>query len=604
LNYPVICGILAKVVTQEEGMMKKPLPPPYTAPKPHLTISNSRQNVENPLGSISREALSIVLGFASLQDCIKLSLTCKTLYLKSQANLLRKFQGEKKSQLGIVNLSYLADALDLDPHLSQHGFNFPQLSRVLTRGRFLLDSLVTTDPNVGWKLLSVDGRSKAVEEILDDKLFTTFDNYGNCFLSYHAAGDHVGYIERTLRSHPELAKGRLDKIARMAALGGGIRTLKFLKSKLNYNLATVYTASSGDYNDETLLTLAVQGGDEATINFLEEQSIAKDVGVNLARIASLYGHVKLYTRYSREIDPLDEQLDETELLDNASELAQNAVRTGNLDPALALIAKYKIVPRALAAFVIQGGDRKVFWHFINNGLFSLTTRFANNATVEHLLAEEGHLTLLQEVLNDPRATNGLDALDEHNKSILHYCAMGGHYDIYCFVSRLAERKKIFLRLNDDFGNNPALSAAREGRVWFLKRLNQTEAGKKLIHQKDNYGATILNIGTHCGDPNFLQMIIEELNIDVRSLSNRGYMAVHDLACLAIERKPYYWKSVVFILENYGPDMLDAPMDGTSSLREFIIEFNAEKYIPDPLLAPNAADIFYAKKRGEAALRLA
>ena len=329
---------------------------------------------------------------------------------------------------------------------------------------------------------------------------------------------------------------------------------------------------------ETLLHVAALGGNKATVDFLKQaqHGIDRRVDMNLARVASGGGHWALYEELAEEDNPLED-------IDVATEIAQDAVRFGNLALACRVIEENKLDPKTLALDVINGGDPTTYRYAMKEGWFTLKDTFERGATVQHLLARQGHFDLLIDLLNNDQERNAVYALDDYKQTLLHYAAVGGHWNIYCYLLKHYYQNKA-LPL-DRHGNTVACSAARAGSVWFLKHLFYSEGGPELVQMRDIHGESILFDAAHQCDSNLLIIIIEEFHIDVKSVDKSGNTVLHVLAKLA-ENDPTYWDPFEDIVRRYPDEgLLDIPNEHEPSktVRQIIEEAEEEVDAPKHLL---------------------
>jgi hypothetical protein len=312
------------------------------------------------------------------------------------------------------------------------------------------------------------------------------------------------------------------------------------------------------------------------VDFLKEEQHGIDhrVDMNLARVASGGGHWALYEELAEEDNPLED-------IDVATEIAQDAVRFGNLALACRVIEENKLDPKTLALDVINGGDPKTYRYAIKEGWFTLKDTFERGATVQHLLARQGHFDLLIDLLNNDQERNAVYALDDYEQSLLHYAAVGGHWNIYCYLQRQP------LDLHE---STIAHCAAAGGSVWFLKQLFKSENGPELINLRDKHGATILHHAANCGEPSILFMIIEEFGIDVTAKDNWGRTVLHRLAELA-ENDFTIWDAVVDLVQRYPEKKLaDIPDINGKSVRQLFAEWKSKVNFQEDLFTPdNSAD---------------
>lgn len=554
--------------------------------KQPLEISVKPDNDANGFIKLGRDVHSHIIetGGLSAKDVVSLSTACTSLWVKNQAAIFRFFLRHSKSHLNNEAFAYLPDMIELDSNLSKFNLNYRYLAAVLNSALPVLTCFLKTDLGAACKFAAICGKKSAVEEILGDKITGPIDQRGHGIASFYSLGGQLECLEDFYKRWPKIFIHYIDAIAQMAALGGHIHILQYLKIEHHYDLKKKFPRANGTH-DETLLSSAVKGGHAVMIDFLEKEGVCPSIGINLAVIAAAFGHWNLYHRLILVEDPFSGYLDTEELEDNALIIASNAFRSGNLEQGLALMKQYRLDPKILFVHVIEGGHSKVFWHFINNGLVGLTDRFKNDATVEHLIAEFGHVSLFKEVLRDPRPKNGVLAVDAQKKSTLHYAAKGGHYIMYAFLIPFFGNAL----QKDDEGNTVAHTAAASGSVWFIKRLMLTETGRIMMkgkYAKNNNGETVLHSAARFGDSNLLFMIIEDKNcgIDLFSSDDDGFMVFHRLASLAISKRSY-WITLRDLVVKYGHELMDinAVDAQNTNVRVIMNAFHAEEYFPDSTL---------------------
>lgn len=564
-------------------MKKQPPDQGTLALKPALDIPIRSDNNNNSLVNLGRDVHSHLMGFLGLKGAVRLSMSCTSLWVKNQGALFRLFLRENQSTLNNDAFAYLAEAMELDEYFSKFQLDFTRLTHVLTTVLPVLGYLIRNDLRVAPKFAALCGKRNVVEEILGDKVTESIDRSNHRVASYYSAGDQFECLVDFSKRWPEDFLYYMDAIAQMAAMGGSIRILEYLKNKPhNYDLKKVYKVS--EFHEETLLTWAVRGAKNEMIDFLLREGLSPTRGVQLALVAASFGHWKLYKRFDDIDSPLSAYLDEQEVRENALFIAGRALRSGNLDYGLTLMKQYDLDAKELFNDVLEGGHPNVFWHFINNNLILLTDKFENDATIEHLLSQHGHLGLLKEVINDPRPKNGIHAVDTEGMTVLHYAGKGGHFIVYDYC-----RGDVNPLQKDNNGNTPAHIAAECGSVWFLKRLMLTETGRIMMtgkSAKNNEGETVLHCAAKFGDPNLLCMLIDDkkCGLDMYSEDNVDFTVFHRLAMLAL-MKPDLWDTVVELILKYGPELMDlgAGEPGGTTVRMIMEACNAQKYFPYSLL---------------------
>lgn len=564
--------------------ISKPTKPLPRNPKA-LALTNS--NIANSSYiQLGRDVHSVVLdNCPTIRDAVNLASCCFTLWSKSQGTLFNRLLREAHNRSDVSGLGYLADMIEFNPTLRQHGINYQHLATILTRARTLVDTTIRTDPYCAWKIAAMCGLKHLVRQLLGSEIVTKMDQYGRGVLAYYALGGQLACIKAFIEEHGlpiPLDLNTLSVLARMAAIGGHIHVLEYLRDIHGFKLNHIYEGRQ----EETLLRAAVIGGDKNTVDFLKraEHEIDRDVDINLAFIASGCGHWALYEEFAEENNPVDN-------VDDAKVIASDAVRHGNLKLAIELLEKYSgedgIDPKTLALDVINGGDPTTFRYALEKGWFKLTDTFDRGASVEHLLARQGHIDLLKAVLNDKKALKAIDplvkgqkqkatcVLDDFLQTPFHYAASGGQWNI-------CRNKSIPL---DFHGNTIAHCAARAGSVWFLKHLFNSENGPALIQQRDNNGGSILHDAAHACESNILIMIIEEFNIDVKSADRWGNTVLHILAKLAVNDLTY-WDVIADIVARYPHErLLDIPTTDpeAKTVRQLIAEGGEEVGFPEHLL---------------------
>jgi ankyrin repeat protein len=548
-----------------------------------------------PLLDLNIDAHYELMSALPLKVAVKLSMTSATMWAKSQPTLFYRALQESRSDRLMDGFCYLMDVISLSPELKDYPFNYEHLAKVLSRVGSMLDPMFKTDPRSAWKIALVLDDDELLDKLLGEDIDITYDSYGRGVMDYQA---RIGNLPGLKRSMARFHNGpgrypfvhsfhdEYGSLPCMAAIGGHVHILKYLKKDLGYDLTRVFHHSDGR-PDQTLLAWASNGGSIPTVEFLEAEFEAKGVdpylvGRHLAVDAMELGNERVYYRHilARPEISAEETL----------QIGRYAVRNGNLLLAAHLIPEEKMPQLALD--VILGGNIKIFWHYVDKGWLSLDQRFEHGLTIEHLLAQQGHLTLVKQILKRKGPLGCVYLCDDDGRSLLHHAALGGHRHTYSWLMNEFYRNRPLP--TDRRGHTIAHTAAQAGNAWFLRYLYN--ANPTLLAQNDDHDNTILHHAAYSSDVNLHLMIIEEFHFDVRAINKFGNMPVHILALKARE-KSIYWNAVMVILNKFGRDMLDIPGEGGVTIRELIKQSNAEEHINEiaPGLLESNPPMIYQRK---------
>lgn len=582
--------------------------PLRTAPNyPDITSWNLQESSFLGLG---RDVHGVMIENApTLRDAVNLARSCFTIWSKSQGAIFTKLLREAHQYHGIDSLNYLIDMLEFNPVLRREGINYRHLANILTRARTLLSSTIRVDPYCAWKIAAICGLKNLVRSLLGPKVSTMTDPYGRGVLFYYALGGHLELIKEFIQENPHCLDNpqTLGNLARAAAIGGHIPVLLYLRDQHGFLLNHVFPALSDNDLPETLLTAAVSGGDVDTVKFLqrEEHGIDRNVGMNLALIASDHGQWHLYDDLAKENDPLQNENETLILQDELAHsdeflnksiaviVAQDAARYGQFDRVLSLLMTYNIPPEKIVMDILNGGNPKLFWYALDKKWFSLEDRFENGATVQHILARQGHLELLKAVLRDERALKANHpqdqesdkpkaayVLDDNNQSLLHYAAAGGQWKVYSYLRSTSYKNKE--NPQDAFGSTVAHCAAGGGAVWFLKKLYESESGPEIVSLKDNNDGTVLHDAANSGKAEILRMIIDDFKIDPKSRDAYGRTVLHILAEMA-KSEMWIWESIKTLLQCYpNENLADVEDNSGMTVRQIFDEWKTQEDISGEL----------------------
>lgn len=556
--------------------------------------------------SLGKDLHGLLISKMPLKDGVSLARTCHTLWDKTQPALLMKLLEEALSQRVVDGFCYLVDILELSPIFQRTCLNYSHLSKVLCRAAPLLDIMLKSDPSAAWKIAALSGMENIVLELLGKKMATTIDHYGYGVMAYYVLGGQLECLQRFLRRyHPPLNQKcytaqdieKFDpyySLAVMASISGNIPLLEYLRDVLKYDLKKIFHAEKAPLHTETLLSAAFMGGDKATVEFLLTEGIDWRIGRDLCLFAAEFGHWKLVQWFE------DEYGDQREIPVDAMLFAQYLCKTGNVSLLTEHLELFGMTRWHCREFVARGGHPEIFWEFVDSYDLSLDETFtvfkgevsinpfnigetistSNEASLLHLLALEGHLSLLKTVLKDERLTDTVYVLDSYKQSLLHYAAKGGHWNVYSYlVKRYYRNQPLPL---DKYGRNVAHAAASAGSAWFLRRLFQVSPA--LFTPVDSEGNSILHSATQPGDPLLLIMIIEEFGIDILATNNANQTVV-DILVDAARDKRHYWNTLALLVDEY-PHLLEIRLATGISLREAIIAQRTEEYFTNELMNPS------------------
>jgi hypothetical protein len=562
------------------------------------------KNKSNDFIGLGKDLHGLIMGNLSIPDRQNLARTCRFFW-----NTSKELFWELQKEAGF---NYLADVIRSNPILRKYSFGYKHLSALSVIVKTQLISTFRTDPDCAWKIASICGLEEhIIQQCLGDLDIRSFrDTNGRGVMYYYALGGQLERLKRFIDTHYpnfKLEKDDLDSMLSMAAAGGGsITVLTYLRDTLGYSLDKIYTFEDGSKG--TLLTCAVTSGDQATVEFVEQSGADPAVGPNLTVLASNMGHWAIYDYYRAKEDPF---ADKTRAKEFAEMITCNALRTGNTLVASTVSRQFNVEFQAMKEVVLLGGNRSTFWWFVHNGWLSLQDTFGNDAsTVQHLLAQYGHLDLLKEVLKHPKSVKtevrvldkkgqevkkmrAFAVKDRFGRSLLHYAAAGGQTKTYDFLLPIfCQHQSLLPKLYtggapalpiDDLGRTVAHSAAAAESIWFLMHLYQSEGGVELVHQLDNSGASPLHeaAASPYAKPNILLWMIENLHFDVLATTTKGQTIVHLLAESAIsERNMNNWDAVEAIVEKYPEaELLDKEALDGSTFRSMIAEENCKETLP-------------------------
>lgn len=417
-------------------------------------MQDSGENSEDFFVILHKGAHRHLLNFLSLEESIAVLMTCVALHEKYKMLILEKLIEKARTQRIPPDLLLIYDAIKLSGlHL-----DYSHIARIMSCARPLLSTILKHDVDCAWKLFAICGLNS--------------DVYHREAMDYYALGGQLECLQKHIQQlQIPFRQPRDDperNLARMAAIGGHCKILQYLKNVLSYDLHKTFPVATKEDDDATLLTFAAQNGQSVTIDFLLEIGLDPLIGKNLAQIAAANGHWELYDKLSLHRFPIADN-------DDALSIAKDAMRTGNLELAKKIIRQNKLDVKKLRYAAIEGGHASTFWYLVEIKCLSVRMRFTGRVAIEHILAREGHLALLIQVLDCKKRKGVADsiyAVDEEKKSVLHYSAEGGHRTIYNYLLRNSEPAKF--NLIDNKGHSVAEIAAQARSVWMLQHLQNTD----------------------------------------------------------------------------------------------------------------------------------
>jgi len=409
------------------------------------------KNSDNFFVMLKQDAHRYLLDFLSLEDSIAVLMTCIALRENYKILILEKLVAKARTQRIPPDLLLIYDAVTL----SGLNFDYTHIARIMSCARPLLPTILKHDTDCAWKLLAICGLNNAVHHPED--------------ICYYALGGQLELLQKhTQKPFHQPTDDPDQNLARVAAIGGHKKVLEYLENDLKYDLHKIFPAATQEDDDATLLTFAAQNGQTVTIDFLLKIKLNPLIGKNLAQIAAHNGYWKLYDQLSLHRLPIADK-------DDALNIAKDAMRTGNLALAKKIIRQNALDVKKLRYAAIEGGHASPFWYLVEIKCLSVKTRFTGRVAIEHILAREGHLALLIQVLHYKKSkgdANSVYAVDEDNKSVLHYVAEGGHGIVYDYLIKHFEPAKF--NLLDKTGCSVAQIAAQARSVWMVQHLQNTD----------------------------------------------------------------------------------------------------------------------------------
>ena len=210
-------------------------------------------NAQSDFIRVGRDVHSIMQKHTqSIRDCVSLTSCCYALWSKCQTGLFNRVLQEAHNRSDVNGLGYLADMIAFNPILREHGINYQHLVTILTRANTLLDTMIKTDPYCAWKIAAVCGLKDLVKKLLGPEMATKVDPYGRGVLAYYALGGQLDCIKQCIEEHGltiPLDLNTLSVLARLAAIGGQIHVLEYLRDTHGFKLNHIYPATSEEGHD-------------------------------------------------------------------------------------------------------------------------------------------------------------------------------------------------------------------------------------------------------------------------------------------------------------------------------------------------------------------
>ncbi len=368
-----------------------------------------RESSEHPFVTLLRVMHCHLLTLLPLKDSTHLAMTCFSLWTKYKVFIWETLPQIAHTQRVDPNLFRIVDAIKF----SGLPLDYSHLAKILSCAGPIVQTILQDAPNRSWKIAAICGLDHPdIANAPHDDVMASYALGGQLICLQKHIQDYCTPFD--LNTHdPE------RKLAKMAATGGHIKILEYLRDLPSYDL----------WKEQKLLALATHNGQSATIEFLLPIATTPNNEVNLSQLATERGHWLLSDTLALQRLPIANT-------DDAKIMAKNTCKNGNLKFALSLIKQHSINTRELRESVVEGGHANVFWHFIKHKWLTLRSKFDGGKSIEHILAQSGHLALLKKVLHlkNKAAPNDIFALDDENKSVLDYAAAGKQSHVSLFLT--------------------------------------------------------------------------------------------------------------------------------------------------------------------------
>lgn len=584
----------------------KPAPKPGDPPRNSKSsqVKSTTQTQQEPLVLFSKAQRLIFNELPEIKDCVNLSLSCHTLWSSGLPHLFDRMLLQVCGAGRHNRLRYLSELIELNPALKSKNLNYRHLATILYRAQFLLDVLIKSDPNSAWKFAAICGAEGLVFELLGDSKYPEIDPVGTEILGCYSLGGQLECLKHALDRNETIDAVTFKVMLLMATVGIQNHIVTYLREDPRFECVRSVKISLSSVCPEyftliktlvinVLITKEFIGilNDEKSEVFVVNELglIIPNISVGpLLRLANDYYKV-CFVDFKKSRDFHDEE--------EALLLAQSAARNRNPALVIDMVTNYNIDPKLLVYDILVGGDPDLFEYALDHPWFTLVDTFKEGLTVQHVLAREGHLNLLKRVLRDPNAVKSPPhfpddqkpkaayVLDDLRQSLLHLAAEGGQTEVFFYLYHQFFRCKY--ALNDtnftDIGHTVAHSAARAGMMCFLRKLYDSRIYPELFQMKNYQDECLLFTAAHRLDANFLILIIEEFNLDVKRTDCRGNTVAHILASFAADN-PSCWYVIEKLVERYPEHLLlDIPNEKGLTVRELILNAGGAAIFSEHLL---------------------
>lgn len=519
---------------------------------------------------LGRDMHGYVMRFLSLKDQIHLSMTCSTLRRNARAQLYQS----------TIGLPYLTDVIHHSPIFKRVKLSYENIAHIIRCAGPFLQNMIDSDSQCAWKLLALCGLEQELKDELKEQFYTIEDCFGYSVAEYFALGGQLECMRRFLAYRfPNFVQAQHDPDHRLtctAAQGGHKHVLECLQKDYGYSLTASITGVSLQTPKFTLLSFALQSGNDATIEFLLSEGAKPAECENPAMRAAQFGNWRWYEYFNKIQRAVTDKK-------AAIELAGYMAKYGKLDELDIIIKQYSIETSLLVKSAFEMNNDKIINQFLERGWLDYAMRTADDISVLHMIANLGHLDLLISVLEDPRCPYNVKTLDKEGRACIHYAALGGkwalteyllkNYYLDCEVPTTAK------------GQNLAHLAAINGHVWYLKYLHKKHP--EYFTQSDNEGASVLHSACYQLNTDVIRFLIDELGADLDAENNNQQTPLQYLV-LIIQLKDLndyssLWQAAANIVHHYQRyDLLDQEDAFGETMQNIIDDSNVTAlFLPAP-----------------------
>ena len=456
---------------------------------------------------------------------------------------------------GLQHLDVL-DTIFVDtPEFFEYDFDIPQLMRTLHSKKH---ALARMSPNGlgAWQLAGIMGRSQQLDRVYGEDLKIISDEDGNDLADYLIVGGFKKEAIARILTNNSAFSVTDDPIyyhPEAACLSGQIDILDELCRRFQYDIK--YVTKKGN---RTLLHSAVEGGQREMVAWLIAKGVDPRIGDNLAVLAAEKGFWKIFDDLyppNPESKPLVNPFDTVE---NQRRVAFAAIKSNMLEQALAYMKQFSIDPkhgreeeRGFFHAAILSGDLELVEKAERIGWGKITDRHRDGRTIHHIAAENGLVTLIQQLDKLYSDEIPVITLDNDGNSILHSAA--GHGDIKKFDQLSADFSPEEIARTNKWGLGVANFAAKRGKLNFVYVLYKRH-GIEILKPISSYGNTILHHAASAAATLLLFWLMDDNKFLPNAVDKAGQTILHDLAYKACNY-PGYWRHFEIIAKQVDFEIL-------------------------------------------------